>query len=100
LPRPSSQKRNESTECPPIEVLNHALAGLTEEMLVSLVRGAHSPNIKERKDCSTALFDHQGRVIAQAQAIPVHLGALGDLAPVSNMAQGHGKNKRYTKLST
>ena len=61
-----------------IEVLNHALAGITEEMMVSLVRGAHSPNIKERKDCSTALFDNQGRVIAQAQAIPVHLGALGD----------------------
>lgn len=61
-----------------IEVLNHALAGITEEMMVSLVRGAHSPNIKERKDCSTALFDSQGRVMAQAQAIPVHLGALGD----------------------
>ncbi len=61
-----------------IEVLNHALAGITEEMMVSLVRGAHSPNIKERKDCSTALFDGQGRVVAQAQAIPVHLGALGD----------------------
>jgi N-methylhydantoinase B len=61
-----------------IEVLNHALAGITEEMMVSLVRGAHSPNIKERKDCSTALFDPQARVIAQAQAIPVHLGALGD----------------------
>jgi N-methylhydantoinase B len=54
-------------------------------MIVSLVRGAHSPNIKERKHCSTALFDHQGRVIAQAQAIPVHLGALGDAGAVRAM---------------
>jgi N-methylhydantoinase B len=43
-----------------------------------LVRSAFSANIKERRDCSTALFDGRGRMIAQAEHIPVHLGALPD----------------------
>jgi N-methylhydantoinase B len=43
-----------------------------------LVRSAFSANIKERRDCSTALFDPSGRMIAQAEHIPVHLGALPD----------------------
>src|SRR5688500_20224187 len=41
-----------------------------------LVRSAFSANIKERRDCSTALFDARGRMIAQAEHIPVHLGAM------------------------
>jgi N-methylhydantoinase B len=41
-----------------------------------LIRGAYSPNIKERQDCSTALFDADGRMVAQAEHIPVHLGAM------------------------
>src|SRR6187397_279624 len=47
-------------------------------MGVVLVRSAFSANIKERRDCSTALFDGRGRMIAQAEHIPVHLGALPD----------------------
>ncbi len=43
-----------------------------------LVRSAFSANIKERRDCSTALFDAEGRMIAQAEHIPVHLGAMPD----------------------
>ena len=43
-----------------------------------LVRSAFSANIKERRDCSTALFDAGGRMIAQAEHIPVHLGAMPD----------------------
>jgi N-methylhydantoinase B len=43
-----------------------------------LVRSAFSANIKERRDCSTALFDADGRMIAQAEHIPVHLGAMPD----------------------
>src|SRR5436305_3916294 len=43
-----------------------------------LVRSAFSANIKERRDCSTALFDPDGRMIAQAEHIPVHLGAMPD----------------------
>ncbi|MDQ3992417.1 MAG: hydantoinase B/oxoprolinase family protein [Actinomycetota bacterium] len=43
-----------------------------------LVRAAFSPNIKERRDCSTALFDADGRLVAQVEHIPVHLGAMPD----------------------
>src|SRR4051794_41918242 len=45
-------------------------------MGAALVRGAYSSNIKERRDCSTALFSADGRMIAQAEHIPVHLGAM------------------------
>src|SRR5436190_10269917 len=41
-----------------------------------LVRSAHSANIKERRDCSTALFDARGEMVMQAEHIPVHLGAM------------------------
>jgi N-methylhydantoinase B len=41
-----------------------------------LVRAAHSANIKERRDCSTALFDPDGQMVMQAEHIPVHLGAM------------------------
>ncbi|MFF2654341.1 hydantoinase B/oxoprolinase family protein [Streptomyces sp. NPDC058045] len=57
-------------------VMSGALAGIAEEMGMLLIRGAYSSNIKERRDCSTALFDRHGRMIAQAAHIPVHLGAM------------------------
>ncbi|MCK4433037.1 MAG: hydantoinase B/oxoprolinase family protein, partial [Methanomicrobia archaeon] len=59
-----------------LEIIRNKLIGITEEMGVSLVRTAYSPNIKERKDCSCAIFDRHGRLIAQAEHIPVHLGAM------------------------
>jgi N-methylhydantoinase B/oxoprolinase/acetone carboxylase alpha subunit len=45
-------------------------------MSATLMRTAFSPNIKERADCSTAIFDAQGQVIALAQRVPVHLGSM------------------------
>ena len=59
-----------------LEILRNRLVGVAEEMGQVLIRGAYSPNIKERQDCSTALFDSEGRMIAQAEHIPVHLGAM------------------------
>lgn len=59
-----------------LEVLRHQLSGIAEEMGHVLIHGAYSPNIKERQDCSTALFDADGRMVAQAEHIPVHLGAM------------------------
>ena len=59
-----------------LEVMAHAFAGIAEEMGTVLVRGALSPNIRERRDSSAALFDAEGRMIAQAAHIPVHLGAM------------------------
>ncbi|MFA9517272.1 hydantoinase B/oxoprolinase family protein [Halopenitus sp. H-Gu1] len=59
-----------------LEVFRNRLEGIAEEMGRTLIRGAYSPNIKERRDCSTALFDAEGRMVAQAEHIPVHLGAM------------------------
>lgn len=59
-----------------LELYRHRLAGVAEEMGVTLRRTAYSPNIKERLDFSCALFDTSGRMVAQAAHIPVHLGAI------------------------
>jgi len=61
-----------------LQILGSLLRAIAEEMGAVLVRSAFSANIKERRDCSTALFDAQGRMIAQAEHIPVHLGAMPD----------------------
>jgi N-methylhydantoinase B len=53
-----------------------ALRAACEEMGVVLVRSAHSANVKERRDASTALFDAEGQMVMQAEHIPVHLGAM------------------------
>ena len=57
-------------------VVANGVAMIAEEMGTVLVRGALSPNIRERRDASSALFDPRGRMIAQAAHIPVHLGAM------------------------
>lgn len=59
-----------------LALLERRLAGICEEMGEALVRSARSPNITERRDCSTALFDAAGRLIAQAAHVPVHLGSM------------------------
>jgi N-methylhydantoinase B len=59
-----------------LEVLRNACRGVAEEMNATLVRTAHSPNITDRRDCSSALFDASGAMISQAESIPVHLGAM------------------------
>jgi N-methylhydantoinase B len=59
-----------------LQVIGSALRSVCEEMGAALVRAAFSANIKERRDCSAALFDASGRMIAQAEHIPVHLGAM------------------------
>jgi N-methylhydantoinase B len=58
-----------------LEVFNHRLSAIAEEMGVALCRSAFSPNIKERRDFSCALFDADGELVAQAAHIPVHLGS-------------------------
>lgn len=63
-----------------VEVIGSALTTIVEEMGKAIIRAAYSTNIKERQDCSTALFDAQGRTIAQAEHIPVHLGSLLGIA--------------------
>lgn len=59
-----------------LQVLTGSLRAACDEMGVALIRSAHSSNIKERRDASTALFDGDGQMVMQAEHIPVHLGAM------------------------
>jgi N-methylhydantoinase B len=59
-----------------LQVLLGSLRAACDEMGAVLVRSAHSANIKERRDASTALFDAAGQMVMQAEHIPVHLGAM------------------------
>jgi N-methylhydantoinase B len=59
-----------------LEVFKHLLQAVAEEMGALLRKASYSPNIKERRDYSCALFDAQGRMVAQAAHIPVHLGSM------------------------
>jgi N-methylhydantoinase B len=59
-----------------LQVLLGSLRAACDEMGAVLVRSAHSANIKERRDASTALFDADGQMVMQAEHIPVHLGAM------------------------
>jgi N-methylhydantoinase B len=70
-----------------LSVMSAALSGIAEEMGTVLIRSATSSNIKERRDCSAALFDATGRMVAQAEHIPVHLGAMPEsVAAVIDLA--------------
>jgi N-methylhydantoinase B len=59
-----------------LQVILGALRAACEEMGATLIRAAHSANIKERHDASSALFDAEGEMVMQAEHIPVHLGAM------------------------
>src|SRR5207237_5807710 len=59
-----------------LQVLISRLTGVSEEMGAVLRRSAFSPNIKERADCSAALFTPEGELLVQAEHIPVHLGSM------------------------
>jgi N-methylhydantoinase B len=61
-----------------LEIFRSALTAIAEEMGAVLTRSGYSPNIKERRDFSCALFDARGRLVAQAAHIPVHLGSMPD----------------------
>ena len=65
---------------PEIEVLQNHLLAAAEEMGIVLIRAAYSPNIKERRDSSTAILDADGHVVAQAAHIPMHLSSMMALA--------------------
>jgi N-methylhydantoinase B len=59
-----------------MEVFSNRLLAIAEDMGSILIRSSFSSNIKERKDASTAVFDARGRLLAQADHIPIHLGAM------------------------
>jgi N-methylhydantoinase B len=61
-----------------LQVMIGGLHAACEEMGAALIRSAYSANIKERHDCSTAIFDPRGELVMQAEHIPVHLGSMPD----------------------
>ncbi len=77
-----------------LQVVTGALRAACEEMGATLVRSAHSANIKERRDCSTALFDPAGEMVMQAEHIPVHLGAM-PAAVAAVLDEDHGEGRPW-----
>ncbi|HYN85709.1 MAG TPA: hydantoinase B/oxoprolinase family protein [Pyrinomonadaceae bacterium] len=70
------QKRRRKFDPTTLEIYRALYTSVAEEMGVALRRTAHSPNIKERRDYSCAVFDSEGRVVAQGDHMPVHLGSM------------------------
>src|SRR3954452_19423289 len=68
--------RSTSLDPASLQVLISRLTGVAEEVGAVLRRAAFSPNIKERADCSAALFTADGELLVQAEHIPVHLGSM------------------------
>jgi N-methylhydantoinase B len=75
---PGPSEGNTALDPVSLSVFVSSLAAIAEEMGAVLVHSSYSSNIKERRDCSCALYDAGGRLVAQAEHIPVHLGAMGD----------------------
>ena len=73
-----------------LEVLRSRLAGVADEMGAVLRRAAFSPNIKERADCSAAVFTADGELLVQAEHIPVHLGSMPAAVQAAIAACGDG----------
>ena len=57
-------------------IINRSIIAATHEMGTKLIRSAHSPIVREAQDCSAAIIDRRGRVVAQAELIPVQLGSI------------------------
>ncbi len=77
-----------------LQILTGALRAICEEMGAVLIRSAHSANIKERRDASTALFDPRGEMVMQAEHIPVHLGAM-PAAVAAILDQDHAPERSW-----
>jgi N-methylhydantoinase B len=88
----TSRKRRKALDPVELAIFKNAFRSITEEMGAALRRTAFSPNIKERRDYSSALFDRHGRVIAMGDHMPVHLGSmpLSVRAVLDSLALGPG----------
>jgi N-methylhydantoinase B len=77
-----------------LQVMIGGLRAACDEMGAALIRSAYSANIKERHDCSTALFDARGELVMQAEHIPVHLGSMPD-AVAAVLGEEHRPNQAW-----
>ncbi len=73
------------------EVIGRHVLAAAEEMGVTLMRTAFSPNIKERNDFSTAIFNARGEVVAQAEHVPIHLGSM--IGAIESLQQHFPENE-------
>lgn len=74
-----------------LEVMRNRFFAITEEMGAALIRTAYSTNIKDRRDCSCALFDVNGETIAQAEHIPVHSGVFLHVLKIMSLKKNQKK---------
>src|SRR5687767_8214827 len=86
-----------TTDAATLAIFGKALAAAAQEMGINLVRAAYSTVVREARDCSAALLDTEGNVIAQAEMIPMMLAALGECFracaaryPVAELQPGEG----------
>ena len=101
----------------PVElgIFKHAFHSIAEEMGAALRRTAFSPNIKERRDYSCAVFDPAGEVVAMGDHMPVHLGSMpmsvraavdtlkleeGDVAILNDPYFGGTQDRKSTRLNS
>jgi len=78
-----------------VEVIGASLSSIVEETGEALIRASYSTNIKERRDCSTALFNVQGQTLCQAEHIPIHLGSAAD--PQAARGRVHAARRRLRR---
>ncbi|MFM5924856.1 MAG: hydantoinase B/oxoprolinase family protein [Novosphingobium sp.] len=93
-PRATAIAENAGADPIRLEVFNGLFMGIAEEMGSALARTASSVNIRERLDFSCALFDHAGRLVANAPHMPVHLGSMGESVGRIIAARGQGRDGR------
>ena len=74
-----------------VEIVGNLLLSIAEEMGFVIIRSAYSTNIKERRDISTAVFDPEGNMVAQAEHVAMHLGSL--LGIIKEVYRHFGKNE-------
>ncbi len=77
-----------------LQVMAGGLRAACDEMGAALIHSAHSANIKERRDCSTALFDAAGELVMQAEHIPVHLGSMPE-AVAAVLGEDHAEGRDW-----
>jgi 5-oxoprolinase (ATP-hydrolysing) len=97
VPRAASRAIGTAADPVMLEIFNNLFMAIAEEMGVALQSTASSVNIKERLDFSCAMFDRDGRLIANAPHIPVHLGSMGDSIRTIIDARGEARDGRGMK---
>ncbi|BEU28101.1 hydantoinase B/oxoprolinase family protein [Paraburkholderia sp. 22B1P] len=81
----ANQTSSVTTDAITLEIVKNALGSIADEMALVVLRSAYSPIVRDSMDFSTAVFDREGRVIAQGLTLPIHLGAFP--AAMSNVVK-------------